>query len=146
MTSIVASLRNLESLFSSLDKKVQANHADLDRKLDRLASEQRERYEFLEKAQIEHNSNIEKCKEQVIKHEERIDKVYSELEDANIPKLKATIFCLEQKVEELEKKFEALDRQGLNGRTEDFNNIMYALAKKTRIYGSKNQQTRQTIP
>lgn len=72
MSSIVASLRNLESLFSSLDKKVQANHVELDRKLDRLASEQRERYEYLEKAQVEQNLNIEKCNEQVVKHEERL--------------------------------------------------------------------------
>lgn len=50
MSSIVVSLRNLESLFSSLDKKVQANHSELDRKLDRLAYEQRERCEYLEKA------------------------------------------------------------------------------------------------
>lgn len=109
MTSIVASLKNLENLFSSLDKKVQANHSDLDRKLDRLAFEQRERYEHLEKAQGEQNLNLEKCKEEVTKHEGRLDKVHSDLEDANIPDLKCTVSALQRKVDDLENKLSTLD-------------------------------------
>lgn len=73
MAEIVESLRSLESLYGSLDKKVVSIHADLDRKLEKLAYEQSNRFERIESLLQDHEGRINLCKEKISTIGERVE-------------------------------------------------------------------------
>lgn len=102
MAAIVASLRNLESFYGRLDKKVQAVHTDLDRKMDRIACKQAERFEHIEGLLQEHEHKLVTCKERLSTYEDRLEKVENELHNAEISELKSSIRELQSRLSSME--------------------------------------------
>lgn len=107
MAEIVASLRTLESLYGSLDKKVVAIHSNLDGKLEKLAGEQSNRFERIESLLQEHEGGINFCREKLSTHNERLDnaEMRDREQDIGINTCREKIHSQEGRLERLETEY-----------------------------------------
>lgn len=134
MATIVGSLRNLESLYGKLDKKVQAVHADLDLKLDKMAKEQSVRFEKIEEMLQDHENKLETCANRLTNHEGRIDKVESVLQDADVDGLKAVIQELKSRLTFLENK--SSSDSWLKDK-DDYDKLLYGIVRKQQYHDTR---------
>lgn len=126
--SIEASLRNLEALHESMDKRIQAGHAELDTKMDKILSEQRDRFERLELAQHEQELRWGKYQEDKHHQDERVAMLENHLKDMRIGEMKDKIQDLTLQIENLERQVG--EAKGSEGLSDEMKRVMYMMIRK----------------
>lgn len=134
MATIVGSLRNLETLYGNLDKRVSAVHADLDLKLDKLAREQSNRFERIEGLLQEHENKLDTCSNRLTNYENRLGEVENKVWDTDIDGLKSSIRELESRLRVMEEKpssdLWASDK-------EEYDKLLYGIVRKQQYHDTK---------
>lgn len=108
-------------------------HTDLDRKLDGFMREQMIRIESIEKIQHGQETRINKVKEKLESHDERMHILNRDLADMNIDELRSSVRELHGKVDELERN-QLTNQKGL---TEEQGQFMYEVARRLEYHESR---------
>lgn len=134
MATIVGSLKNLESLYGSLDKRVSAVHSDLDMKLDRLARDQSVRFEKIENLLQDHENKLDTCTNQLKNYENRIGEIEAKLRDTDIEGLKLTIRDLESRLRSVENK---PNIDSWSSDKDEYDKLLYGIVRKQQYHDTK---------
>lgn len=130
---IMESLKNLESLYGSLNQRVHTFHNETDKKLDLLVKEQRIRFEKIEETQHDQQVQLTKVNERLASHDDKVKKLDRDFQDMNIYDLKATVRELTSRIQILENR----DTTENVGMTEEQAQCVYQLARRLEYHESK---------
>lgn len=136
MRGMVASLQNLEQLYSQLDGKVRRIQTDLGKRFQKLNLKHNAKFERLEQIQIETDRKVVEYRAQIDRQNAKIEQLESDLKNTAIDRVKEALLQVEKRQAELEEKLSSLsDARGPN--TENFRDLLVNLAKKIEYLESK---------
>lgn len=128
MRGMVASLNNLEQLYSKLDVKVKKNQVEVGRRLQKISSETNAKLDRLEQIQLEVDRRADDFRAQIDTQNTKIELLEAEIKNAGTERLKEVISNLEKRQEELEEKTsQQEDVRGPN--MDSYRDLLVGLAK-----------------
>lgn len=130
---ITDSLKNLESLYGSLNQRLHVSQSEIERKLDLLVKEQRNRFEKIEEIQRDQQAQLTKVNECLVSQDEKVNKINRDFQDMNIHDLRTTVRELATRIQELENR----DTNENHGMTEEQAQCVYQLARRLEYHESK---------
>lgn len=136
MRGMVASINNLEQLYSKLDIKVKKIQVDVSKRLQKFNGENVSKFTRLEQIQLEIDGKVNEYLLQIDRQNAKIEHLEIELKNSGIERLREVVFQLEKRQEELEEKLsQQSDARGPG--MEDFRDVLVGLSKKIEYLEAK---------